>query len=479
MKNLNKFTKAELINKYTKLENLNHQNSNQTQTQSKYHSILKIIDKIQLFKSLIIKITLIGLIIKWIKKYSFVRKFWHIFSLIGSSLLGFSLIDIYSWDIISWIKDSSIYKWYIELINYSKTDKIDTIENSSKFPKGMIERTSIETNGIQTESEINNRINKWFNKEEITNKEPEVLSNEEINKIDSNNHNYKYYFIVGSIVIISGIVYYYWNDIRPAAGDAGNTIVDKIRSFRSWFNSDSSNINNNNTGDNQVNIPTNVNPDIQLIDNNQSTVSSSNIQDEANQYFKDNNQPVVSSSNIKTVLTSPSLENLNEQAETSWSEGSSSPGSDKTITQASISSSLNIESNISSSSSSSSINTISTASNFIKQNWRKRFTEETNDKINFIESSLNSEIDLDEGLKLVDYYAFLINEYNKEIDLYNSFKSDTNQNIQDLNIMRQSIYYFREWISEYHNKILPTSNVTIKIGSIQDSPKIISKNISN
>ena len=53
MKNLNKFTKAELINKYKILDN---QNSNQTQTQSKYHSILKIIDKILLFKSLIIKI---------------------------------------------------------------------------------------------------------------------------------------------------------------------------------------------------------------------------------------------------------------------------------------------------------------------------------------------------------------------------------------------------------------------------------------
>ena len=472
MKNLNKFTKAELINKYTKLENLNHQNSNQTQTQSKYHSILKIIDKIQLFKSLIIKITLIGLIIKWIKKYSFVRKFWHIFSLIGSSLLGFSLIDIYSLDIISWIKDTSIYRWYSDLMNWSKNEiKSTEIKDISSIPR---------TNSNETEINSNNRQNNRSIIEKIINKEPEVLSKEEFNSLDeSNNHNYKYYIIVGSIIIISGIVYYYWNDIRPAAGDAGNTIIDKIRSFRSWFNSDSSNINNNNTGDNQVNIPTNVNPDIQLIDNNQSTVSSSNIQDEANQYFKDNNQPVVSSSNIKTVLTSPSLENLNEQAETSWSEGSSSPGSDKTITQASISSSLNIESNISSSSSSSSINTISTASNFIKQNWRKRFTEETNDKINFIESSLNSEIDLDEGLKLVDYYAFLINEYNKEIDLYNSFKSDTNQNIQDLNIMRQSIYYFREWISEYHNKILPTSNVTIKIGSIQDSPKIISKNISN
>ena len=210
-----------------------------------------------------------------------------------------------------------------------------------------------------------------------------------------------------------------------------------------------------------MNIPTNINEDIQLIDNT---------------------QPVASSSNIKTVLTSPSLENLNEQAETSWSEGSSSPGSDRTITPESISSSsLNIESNASSSSSSN-INTISqssisSVSNFIKNNWRKRFTEETNDKINFIESTLNSDIDLEEGLKLSDYYAYIINEYNKEIELYNYLKSDSNQNIQDLNIMRQSIYYFREWIAEYHSKIFTSSTVTIEIGSIQDSPKILNKNI--
>jgi hypothetical protein len=61
MKNLNKFTKAELINKYKILDN---QNSNQTQSPSKYQSIFKIIDKILLFKSLIIKITLIGFLIK-------------------------------------------------------------------------------------------------------------------------------------------------------------------------------------------------------------------------------------------------------------------------------------------------------------------------------------------------------------------------------------------------------------------------------
>ena len=184
-----------------------------------------------------------------------------------------------------------------------------------------------------------------------------------------------------------------------------------------------------------------------------------------------------SSSKGKTVLTSPSLENLNEQAESSWNSGVSSPGSDDsstTVTPASFS-----ESNISSSSSSSNINTISTVSNFIKNNWRNRLNEETNDKINFIENCFNSEnkLNLENGLKLSDYYAFIINEYNQEIEVYNILKSDSNHNIQDLNVMRQSFYYLREWIAEYHNKIFPTSNVTIEIGSINDSPKILNKNI--
>ena len=286
----------------------------------------------------------------------------------------------------------------------------------------------------------------------------EVLNQEDFNSLDeSNKYNYKNYIILGSIIIISGLIYYYWSDIRPAAGDAGNTIIDKIKSFRSWVNNDSNNITNNNPGNNSMNIPTNINPDIQLVDNT--------------------NTP---SNNQSAGLTSPSLENLNEQAERSWSEGSSSPGSDRTITPESISSSsLNIESNASSSSNINTISqsSISSVSNFIKNNWRKRFTEETNDKINFIESTLNSEIDLEEGLKLSDYYAFIINEYNKEIELYNYLKSDSNHNIQDLNIMRQSIYYFREWIAEYQSKIFTSSNVTIEIGNIQDSPKILSKNI--
>lgn len=441
MKNLNKFTKDELIKHYKKLE---EQNNNKT-------LIIKIINYIIYFKSLILKLTLITLIIKWIRKYSLVKKLWHIFSLIGNALLGFTLIDIYSWDIISWIKETSIYKWYSDL--FSRTDKIETIENPSKFPKVMNERTSIETNGIQTESEINNRINRWFNNEKIINKEPEILNQEEFNSIEEKTNNYKYYFILGSLVIISGIIYYYWSDIRPAAGDAGNSVIEKIRSFRSWFNSDENNIINNNPGNNTTNIPTNVNQpneDIQLIDNT--------------------NPPNYESINKKgkTVLTSPSLENLNEQAESSWNSGVSSPGSDDsstTVTPDSISSSSKITEN-------------TVFSTLLKHNWRNKFTKDINDKINFIENYLNSENTIEDNtIKLSDYFAYIINEYNIEIQTYNFMKTKSIYTNDDLNNMKESIYYFREWICEYQAKIFPESTVSIEIGSINDSPKLLNKNI--
>lgn len=116
MKNLNKFSKAELI---TKLKN----NLDQNQKQSK---INKFIDLIFTFKSIILKITLITFIIRWIKKYSLIAKLWHLFSIIGSSLLGLSMIDIYVLDLINWIQNTSIYRWYFELFKYTKPiDKTD------------------------------------------------------------------------------------------------------------------------------------------------------------------------------------------------------------------------------------------------------------------------------------------------------------------------------------------------------------------
>ena len=172
--------------------------------------------------------------------------------------------------------------------NEIKTKEIKDISSTT--------RTNWEETKINSENRQNNRNII----EKIINKEPELLTKEEIKNVEIiteeiDKPNYKKYFMIGSILILSGIIWYYWNDIRPAAGDAGNTVMEKIRSFRSWFNNDQSNNINNNSGNNSMNIPTNVNspnPDNQLIDNNQ--------------------PPKIDN---KTLLTSPSLENLKW---TSW-----------------------------------------------------------------------------------------------------------------------------------------------------------------
>jgi hypothetical protein len=58
MKNLNKFTKHELI---SKLKNLDNQNSNQNSNKS---TLIKIVEYLLYFKSLIFKLTLIAFIIR-------------------------------------------------------------------------------------------------------------------------------------------------------------------------------------------------------------------------------------------------------------------------------------------------------------------------------------------------------------------------------------------------------------------------------
>lgn len=60
---------------------------------------------------------MITFIITWVKKYSLIRKLWHLFSIIGSTLLSLSMIDIYAFDFINWLKDTNIYRWYSELFN--------------------------------------------------------------------------------------------------------------------------------------------------------------------------------------------------------------------------------------------------------------------------------------------------------------------------------------------------------------------------
>jgi len=71
--NLNKFTKAELISKFKRLESKNNSNQTSMLTLNKTY-FFKILNYILLFKNFLFKITLISLIIKIFKKYSLFRR---------------------------------------------------------------------------------------------------------------------------------------------------------------------------------------------------------------------------------------------------------------------------------------------------------------------------------------------------------------------------------------------------------------------
>jgi hypothetical protein len=55
-----------------------------------------------------------------------------------------------------------------------------------------------------------------------------------------------------------------------------------------------------------------------------------------------------------------------------------------------------------------------------------------------------NENEADISLKLADYFTYIINEYNIEIQTYNFMKNNSIYNKDDLNNMKESIYYFRE-----------------------------------
>jgi hypothetical protein len=88
--NLNKYTKAELISRFKKLESKNS-----------FTDKSKITEFILTIKGLLIKLTLITLLIKIFKKYSFITKILRFFNWIILSIFGISFIDNFGLDFIS------------------------------------------------------------------------------------------------------------------------------------------------------------------------------------------------------------------------------------------------------------------------------------------------------------------------------------------------------------------------------------------
>ena len=410
MNNLNKFTKAELISKFKGLENKNSNPSIFT----------KIFSYILLFKNLILKITLITFLIKWIKNYSIIRKIWHVISTIASTLLGISFIDIYGFDLIAWIRESQIYQWFSELIVTPKV--IEKKSAGESIPSNMKE-----TYPNATRSESDHEIIKRF--KEIIYKESEPIVEDELNQENTAFYKNKY-FIIGALTISVLVSWYYLDEIKTGYG----SVIDWLNSFRRGSSGGTSGI-----------------------DTNESTTPiAKNIKSELNRLFPenppkdieliDNTQTIASSSKGKSVLTSPSLEDLNQRAEDSWCESSSpkSEDSSSTITPANF-----IESNV------------------IENLWKLLLPDEDKIKINFIEKTFDSTNELDKitGNKLVETLADLFNAYNTQVRFFKTTKIE----LEDSNKMKEGLYHFRKWISTYHEKILPKEE-PITIGNVNDIP---------
>ena len=403
MNNLNKYTKADLISKIKKLDN--------EKPNSKSSLFQRILDIILQFKSLLLKLTLITFLIKWIKKYSLIKKIWHIISSIASMLLGISFIDIYGFDLISFIRQTQIYKWFSELLNTHN-------ENQSHPSIPSFMRTSNQDTTRSEENKIeSSRISEWYNrinKQEIENNNDEIIENTPF--------YYNKYFIIGALTITVLVSWYYLDEIKTGYG----SIIDWLNSFRRGPSGDTSGSNTNSS----------------------TTPTTKNIQSELDKLFpeKPHKDIELIDKKGKSVLTSPSLEDLNQKAEDSWSESSASSSS--TVTPANF------------------------IDQFEKKSWRLMLVKEDISKISFVEKTFISENDLDisSANKLVDYLADIMCSYEKELEVYKNLSSSLDDKIK----MKQGLFHFRKWIHEYHEKILPLGK-NIHIGNINDEPLSILK----
>ena len=235
--NLNKLNKDQLINKIKDQQNILISKSSGTQ-------IIK--DIISLFnglKGLFLKLTLLSLLIKYFRKYKFIRKVLFFFNWIILSLFGISIIDIYDSNfalyLIEWIRSTHLYKILIEILEEkvekietklekieSKVDKIETEEETKQFQNNLRKNYS-----TTTENQMSNEENKnnpwWINKQEI-------------------DDNYRKYIIIFSLLILSGLAWFYWDEIKQIlpsinkkrpdlGGNEGNTIPN-IKDFTEEYN---------------------------------------------------------------------------------------------------------------------------------------------------------------------------------------------------------------------------------------------------
>jgi len=215
MKKLQQHTKAELISKLNELKSNN--NGNNT---TNFMTFLLV------FKSFILKITLIAIIVKIFKKYSIIRRLFTIINTILFSIFGISMIDIYEIESLS-----KIFHKLIDIFSNFHSNILELFSKKVETPSKIGNMIGIqsETTRIQTGNDPSNKIIERFK---------QIIHNEQDQEIiqDENTPYYKNkYVIIAGMLILSGITWYYFDDLRPY----GSSILGWINISRSWSHSSS------------------------------------------------------------------------------------------------------------------------------------------------------------------------------------------------------------------------------------------------
>ena len=383
--------------------------------------------------------------------------------MIGSTLLGLSMIDIYAFDFINWLKDTNIYRWYSELFNKPIVETKTDIKEPSSIMRSIDKNTTRNEERDETDYEILQRLQQLIHKD----KDPVINQADEIEEDGPFYSKYKY-FAIGAVIGVTCLVsWYYYGDNITSVGQSGiekiktgyGAIIDYLSSFRSTPPDDPGGSNTSGSAiSDKSNIRAKLDKYFKTLDSKIIDTASSEIE------LLDNSQPIASTSKLdkgKGILTSPSLEDLNNQASESWAEGSSSPKSESsssTITPSKFAES-------------SSINAV--ALEHLSKNWNLIFSSDVRGKIKIINNALEGSVPLDDSR--INFMAKILGELMAEYDVQTIvFNKNINLFTEDDIIKsRQAFYHFREWIETKSTIVLGEQHRAIDIGNINDNPKMI------
>lgn len=383
--NLNKYNKAELISKVRNLQNKNQKSF----SEGIKNYFTQILNLIITFKDLLLKLTLVSLIIGIFKKYKFFRKIWLIINTIIMGIFGLSLFDnslitffsnfineikFISYNVVDYLTNTNFYNYLSkffksnEILEIKEVIKTKEVIKEIKVPNDKIKPFSPEYYKThKTDDPVISKLSEWLKPKT---EEAMVPDNYETNY-------YKYILITTGVIITASLAWYYSDEIKTGFVST----LEWILSFRPGTGDGSGNDSNSSTTPTGPNLPIeSTSADIQLVDKGKA----------------------------KEVLTSPSLENLSNQAETAFRTDSpptgaeyfierpvspsSSNSSTETITPAYP---LNINTDVepSSSSSNTPIGVDSNSMfNIIRKTWRNRIPNSLSEKLNYMESNFKNDL---------------------------------------------------------------------------------------